>query len=160
MMGIHRFANCTSPSLSTTSSSSPPSLTTSLTYFSALVVRVAHTGGRIWGSQPAICFGTFFTSTVRAFSTLDVCLHRIKKHETIQVYLQIYKFHKVPLFSGQHQRFVNLGHRGRQRAPPRTLTRLGSTKTSAATCSPARSGFSIQTKQRLGSPLPWCRSLM
>jgi hypothetical protein len=33
------------------------------------VVRVAQTGGRICGSQLVICLGTFFTSTVRAFST-------------------------------------------------------------------------------------------
>ena len=33
------------------------------------VVRVAQTGGRIWGSQLVICLGTFFTSTVNAFNT-------------------------------------------------------------------------------------------
>merc|ERR1719347_972866 len=59
----------TSPSLSTTSSSSPSSLTTSLTYFSALEVRVDHTGGRICGSHWAMCLGTFFTRTVRALSS-------------------------------------------------------------------------------------------
>ena len=33
-------------------------------------VRVDQTGGNIWGIHCDICFGTFFTSTVNAFTTL------------------------------------------------------------------------------------------
>ena len=32
-------------------------------------MRIAQTGGRIWGSQLTTCLGTFFTRTVRALST-------------------------------------------------------------------------------------------
>merc|ERR1712223_425662 len=59
----------TSPSESTISSSSPESLTTSLTYLSALEVMVLQTGGKICEIQDDMVLGTFFTKTVKAFKT-------------------------------------------------------------------------------------------
>ena len=63
---IHRSLPKTSPSESTISSSSPVSLTTFLTYLSALEVMVLHTGGKICEIHEDIVFGTFLTKTVKA----------------------------------------------------------------------------------------------
>ena len=63
---VHIFLPKTSPSESTISSSSPVSLTTFLTYLSALEVMVLHTGGKICEIHEDIVFGTFLTKTVKA----------------------------------------------------------------------------------------------